>query len=314
MTGGCVVHETTTALQTWLQFAARALQLLQEHYNLFFFFALRWTEFSCRKPSAWLLPTTGWWFKSEIGFSRRIRWKCAASLIWRTSPKMEALTLRLGTKVFFLKHALSKIFLHPHIRTAGRCGYTLRLEPEEEFKEMTAHKEVSAWLSSMELDVSDPKKLFNLIDGGLKRNLALNWREFAQTMHFWGVMLRVPTHLCQEVICIQNRPWQFRGDGTVSLEELVYGVGRLKGPARSQDVEPKQQKRTCHCTFCPGAVHVLVFFWFGVADKHDQSRPRHVSWKKSKTWKDCCCNKVHETKPCTLLHHEAKRPSKAVCV
>ncbi len=132
---------------------------------------------------------------------------------------------------------------------------------------------------------------------------------------FWGVMLRVPTYyLCQEVICIQNRPWQFRGDGTVSLEELVYGVGRLKGPARSQDVEPKQQKRTCHCTFCPGAVHVLVFFWFGVADKHDQSRPRHVSWKKSKTWKDCCCNKVHETKPCTLLHQEAKRPSKAVCV
>jgi len=64
----------------------------------------------------------------------------------------------------------------------------------EEFKEMTAHKEVSAWLSSMELDVSDPKKLFNLIDGGLKR------------------------------------------DGTVSLEELIYGVGRLKGPARSQDV------------------------------------------------------------------------------
>ena len=27
---------------------------------------------------------------------------------------------------------------------------------------MTEHKEVSAWLASMELDVSDPKKLFNL--------------------------------------------------------------------------------------------------------------------------------------------------------
>jgi len=79
-----------------------------------------------------------------------------------------------------------------HVRTAGRCCCTLHLEPEEEFKEMTAHKEVSAWLSSMELDVSDPKKLFNLIDGGLKRNLALNWREFARTMHFERVMLRVP--------------------------------------------------------------------------------------------------------------------------
>lgn len=63
----------------------------------------------------------------------------------------------------------------------------------EEFKKMTEHKEVSAWLASMELDVSDPKKLFNLIDS-VKR------------------------------------------DGTVSLEELIYGVGRLKGPARSLDV------------------------------------------------------------------------------
>ena len=45
------------------------------------------------------------------------------------------------------------------------------------------------------------------------------------------------------------------------------------------------------------------------ADKRDQSRPRHVSWKKSKTWKDCCCNKVHETKPFTPLHQEAKRPN-----
>eukprot|EP00438_Fugacium_kawagutii_P034122 Skav214381 [mRNA] locus=scaffold4284:94835:110044:- [translate_table: standard] len=62
------------------------------------------------------------------------------------------------------------------------------------FKQMTEHKEVSAWLSSMELDVSDPKKLFNLIDN-VKR------------------------------------------DGTVSLEELIYGVGRLKGPAKSLDME-----------------------------------------------------------------------------
>ena len=37
---------------------------------------------------------------------------------------------------------------------------------------MTEHKEVSAWLASMELDVSDPKKLFNLIDS-VKRILAL---------------------------------------------------------------------------------------------------------------------------------------------
>jgi hypothetical protein len=36
---------------------------------------------------------------------------------------------------------------------------------------MTEHKEVSAWLASMELDVSDPKKLFNLIDS-VKRILA----------------------------------------------------------------------------------------------------------------------------------------------
>lgn len=32
------------------------------------------------------------------------------------------------------------------------------------------------------------------------------------------------------------------GDGTVSLEELIYGVGRLKGPARSLDVESRQQR------------------------------------------------------------------------
>lgn len=29
---------------------------------------------------------------------------------------------------------------------------------------MTEHVEVAAWLASMELDVSDPAKLFNLID------------------------------------------------------------------------------------------------------------------------------------------------------
>ena len=37
---------------------------------------------------------------------------------------------------------------------------------EDEFRQMTEHKEVSAWLSSMELDVSDAGKLFNLIDQG----------------------------------------------------------------------------------------------------------------------------------------------------
>ena len=115
-------YVTTTALQTWLQFAARTLQLLYEHYNLFFFFAPRWTEFSCRKRSALLLRTTGWWFKSEIGFSRRIRWKCAASLIWLTSPKMEALTLRLGTKVSLVKHHMSA----PLVVVVVHCIWNLR--------------------------------------------------------------------------------------------------------------------------------------------------------------------------------------------
>ncbi|CAK9095581.1 Sodium channel protein type 11 subunit alpha (NaN) (Sensory neuron sodium channel 2) (Sodium channel protein type XI subunit alpha) (Voltage-gated sodium channel subunit alpha Nav1.9) [Durusdinium trenchii] len=63
----------------------------------------------------------------------------------------------------------------------------------EEFQTMTAHKEVSAWLSSMELDVSDADKLFYLID-------------------------------------------RDKRDGQLTLEELVYGVGRLKGAARSLDV------------------------------------------------------------------------------
>ena len=50
-------------------------------------------------------------------------------------------------------------------------GQTSPLRSEEEFQTMTAHKELSAWLSSMELDVSDAGKLFYLIDRD-KRGLA----------------------------------------------------------------------------------------------------------------------------------------------
>lgn len=63
----------------------------------------------------------------------------------------------------------------------------------DEFREMTEHKEVSAWLQAMELDVSDPDKLFLLIDSS-------------------------------------------RRDGRITLEELIRGVGRLKGSAKSLDV------------------------------------------------------------------------------
>ncbi|CAJ1356158.1 unnamed protein product [Effrenium voratum] len=63
----------------------------------------------------------------------------------------------------------------------------------EEFRHMTAHSEVSAWLSSMDLDVSDAQRLFTMIDSGQR-------------------------------------------DGKLSLEELIRGVGRLKGPAKSLDV------------------------------------------------------------------------------
>jgi len=52
---------------------------------------------------------------------------------------------------------------------------------------MTEHKEVSAWLASMELDVSDPKKLFNLIDS-VKRILALKPSVVdvvGDQQHFW---------------------------------------------------------------------------------------------------------------------------------
>ena len=40
---------------------------------------------------------------------------------------------------------------------------------------MTAHSEVSAWLSSMDLDVSDAQRLFTMIDSG-QSSLAVGLR------------------------------------------------------------------------------------------------------------------------------------------
>jgi hypothetical protein len=52
------------------------------------------------------------------------------------------------------------------------------------------------------------------------------------------------------------------GDGTVSLEELIYGVGRLKGPARSLDVESRQQNKSREDGFVEmKAPHILYLFF-----------------------------------------------------
>lgn len=64
----------------------------------------------------------------------------------------------------------------------------------------------------------------------------------------------------------QLRNWKllkFRsGDGTVSLEELVYGVGRLKGPAKSLDMETWQIQwpRTFFKTASSVSLFALLLF------------------------------------------------------
>lgn len=88
---------------------------------------------------------------------------------------------------------MTALFEHADLDQDGRIG-------RREFAKILRDPAIRTWLASMNLDVSEGKLLFDLIDDGR------------------------------------------RSDGTIDKEELIAGIARLRGPARSIDVKALRKR------------------------------------------------------------------------